>query len=98
MSQAPAPLLLEIRHCAGIPRTAARFSRRAGRKVAPRGGAALSARGGRPPDHSRPPWGTQRSPYHSTPSRRGGTPGPEVATLVQGRFKRDGSAAADPEL
>lgn len=26
-----------------------------------------------------------------------GTPGPEVATLVQGRFKRDGGAAGDPE-
>src|SRR5437764_1675270 len=25
------------------------------------------------------------------------TPGPEVATLVQGRFKRDGSASAEPE-
>ena len=28
---------------------------------------------------------------------RGGAPGPEVATLVQGRFKRDGSASAEPE-
>src|SRR5689334_14506127 len=26
---------------------------------------------------------------------RGGAPGPEVATLVQGRFKRDGSASAE---
>ncbi len=38
-------------------------------------------------------------PHDSTPFRRspGGTPGPEVATLVQGRFKRDGSAAAEQE-
>lgn len=37
---------------------------------------------------------------NSTPSRprqRGGTPGPEVATPVQGRFKRGSGAAGDPE-
>ena len=33
----------------------------------------------------------------TVPPSRGGTPGPEVATLVQGRFKRDGSASAEPE-
>ena len=33
----------------------------------------------------------------TVPPLRGGTPGPEVATLVQGRFKRDSSAAAEQE-
>ena len=39
------------------------------------------------------------SPRDSIPSRRprGRTPGPEVATLVQGRFKRDGNAEGKAE-
>ncbi len=38
---------------------------------------------------------TTPTPFPS--AHAGGTPGPEVATLVQGRFKRDGSAPAEQE-
>lgn len=58
-------------------------------------------RGGKERKTRRSPTTTmgRQVPHDSTPSHRspGGTPGPEVATLVQGRFKRDGSAAAEQE-
>src|SRR6478609_123202 len=43
--------------------------------------------------------GRVQRPTTPTPScraTRGGTPGPEVATLVQGRFKRDGMGSPQP--
>ena len=65
-----------------------------GRNAAPSGGGE-----GEPRRSLTTTMGRVRRPHDATPSRRsrGGTPGPEVATLVQGRFKRDGSAAAEPE-
>src|SRR4051794_15721058 len=67
---------------------------RRGRNAAPSGGGKGKSAG-----HSRPPWGgTTPHDADTVPSVHDGrTPGPEVATLVQGRFKRDGSAAAEQE-
>lgn len=86
--------LLEIRHCAGIPRTAAGF------KPARRGATerrVAAGRGRTPVTHDHHGAGTTPHDADTVPPPSGGTPGPEVATLVQGRFKRDGSAAAEQE-
>ncbi|CAM5411576.1 hypothetical protein SALBM217S_08574 [Streptomyces griseoloalbus] len=66
-----------------------------GRDNAPSGG----EKGNPPVTHDHHGDVFRASPTTPTPSLpfRGRTPGPEVATLVQGRFKRDGSASAEPE-
>lgn len=56
-----------------------------------------AGRGRTPVTHDHHGAGTTPHDADTVPPPSGGTPGPEVATLVQGRFKRDGSAAAEQE-
>src|SRR5947209_1934422 len=93
MSQPGLGVLLDYRACAGIPGTAAniRPASTGGRNDASSGG----GHGHSPVSREGRPRGAQRLDTVPPPAR--GTPGPEVATLVQGRFKRDDGAAADSE-